>query len=252
MKKFHQFQWQGIAFSSFIDMDFENIADSEFYERFYQAFYGKYSDWTQLDDDYAEQKTYAAKSILEQFDTHGVDKNQAILSIGCGLGYIEKVIYENGYKNLNVCDVSQKALQWIESILQTEYVFPGFFPDCIPEGKKYDVIMMNVVDYALEDKIFISLLQNAKKYVKENGMVLITSPTYYRVNFFEELKEKTIKGIITLLDTLGIRKRKHPGQLWGYMRTEEEFYNLFQKSTFTEIEIGYFKDKSNIFIIGKP
>ena len=45
-----------------------------------------------------------------------------ILSIGCGIGIIEKNLFENGFSSLEVTDISNDPLKWLY-LSSVEYFF---------------------------------------------------------------------------------------------------------------------------------
>ena len=111
MIKFYQNNWHGIKFSSFGKNNLKNIADINFYNKFYNKFFLKFKYFDDLSNDWLNYKSEVAKIIQKQFG----DKNN-ILSIGCGIGIVEKYIVENNQNiNLTVIEPSKNACKWIEN-----------------------------------------------------------------------------------------------------------------------------------------
>lgn len=113
----------------------------------------------------------------------------------------------------------------------------GFFPEILKNEKNIDFAYMSYVDYTLNDKLYLKILQDIKDYQIKN-FLLIGASTY----------KPSIKSIIksylkTILGYLGLYKQ----QFWGYQRTIEEHLKLFNKVGFKNIEYG--KLENNIYWI---
>ncbi len=87
MRKFWQTEWFGIKFNSFIKLSPAVQANEEFYTKFYQEFFVKYKSYEELPEKWRHGKKQLAKFIYEN-----IKNKKNILSIGCGIGYIENEI----------------------------------------------------------------------------------------------------------------------------------------------------------------
>lgn len=234
-KKFYQTQWHGIKFQNFILMDHEKLADENFYKKFYYEFYKYYSSFEDLDSQWLLSKKEIANFILRSFYRH----NQTVLSIGCGIGIIEKNLLKKISKeNFFVTEVSKVPLKFISQDLSSENIFIGSFPSNIPDQKYFDNILLLSVDYCFEDKDFIQLLNDCYLKLNPRGRLLVISASY--LSSYLLIKYATKDFIKNVLFFFGLITR---GQLWGYQRTASCYRNLFKKSFFSEFQVGFMSNK---------
>jgi hypothetical protein len=107
-RKIYSKSWQGIEFKSFANLSKKNVADSTFYDKFYERLFSKYSSYDELDKDWLDQK-----SEVTDFLNDLAAPNTRLVSIGCGLGFIEACLWSRRSRDLeiHVQDFSQKALK---------------------------------------------------------------------------------------------------------------------------------------------
>ena len=133
MKRLYQKQWHGIPFSSFAELSSEKLADSEFYDKFYREFFKKYNDFNEIDQWWQDLKNHAANWLSKKFP-----EGSCVLSVGCGLGYIEqKILKEQQNKiDLHVTDFASDSLRWIKNILPEENIHIDMEDEKFPESIK--------------------------------------------------------------------------------------------------------------------
>ncbi len=244
MKKMWLTEWHNINFNEFWKLDSNNIAGAEFYSEFYSRFFMKYNDWNVLDKKWIDQKTCISNFITNNIcNKVGNSQSLKILSVGSGIGIIEKKIFENGIKNIYAQELSDKPLKWIKQILPEKNILIGNITDRLNQYESFDIIYLCAVDYALNDKELLELLQDIKKFLREKGILIIISATYLRQTFF--ITKYYIKIILRIiLDKLNI---KPLGQFWGYARTQKNYNQLMSKLLFNKIVDGIMCD--NIYYI---
>ncbi len=66
MKKLYETEWQNIKFESFAIVSDKKLADEDFYTKFYEVFFKKYSSYEEIDENWRASKRIGAKFILEQ------------------------------------------------------------------------------------------------------------------------------------------------------------------------------------------
>src|SRR3989304_3235193 len=108
MRKLYQREWFGIDFSSFANLDPRNIADGSFYDKFYDKFYRNFSSYDELPQEWRLSKKQVADFILSQ-----TNNNDRLLSIGCGNGYIEYLLWREG-RNIIAVEPSLKSTRFLE------------------------------------------------------------------------------------------------------------------------------------------
>ncbi|KOR32365.1 hypothetical protein TI05_07740 [Achromatium sp. WMS3] len=105
MRRFYQTEWQGIQFEGFVRLSNTKLADAKFYDKFYQAFFQHHNSWEDIDSSWRQQKAAVAKFILSRFNN---DNQEHVLSVSCGMGYIEHCILSTSFsaRNLEVTEVT--------------------------------------------------------------------------------------------------------------------------------------------------
>ena len=236
MRKFYQTEWHGIPFTSFTRPSMQKLADSDFYSLFYSAFFKKYKTVNDLAPEWINLKESAAAFIGTK-----INKQQSVLSIGCGLGIIELYLLRKGYSNLDITEVSATPLAWLKPLLPEEQVFIGHFPRCLPQGKKYDVILLASIEYFFKQKEMLYMLEECKALLKENGRCILLSWSFDFVK--KSLKYRIIYALKCLLKATVCRfSRRAPFQFWGYIRERSEFLALFRKAGFNQVQDGMLTD----------
>jgi len=134
------------------------LADGKFYGKFYEAFFGRYRSWDDIDHSWCNQKKIVA-NFLCRLILNGKSGGRT-LSVGCGLGYIEHVLVGSGIDpaHLDVTEVVETPLRWVREELHENNIHLGFIPECIPNGRKYSLIYMVAVDYIMDQNELIALL----------------------------------------------------------------------------------------------
>jgi 2-polyprenyl-3-methyl-5-hydroxy-6-metoxy-1,4-benzoquinol methylase len=107
----------------------------------------------------------------------GSGKNSIkILDVGCGTGIITNLIAEE-IKNVEIdaFDIAEQAIN--QAKINGNSKVKYFVADAIQfnsSGKKYDLIILNNIYEHIENPI--GALKNLKKYLKEEGVLLISTP----------------------------------------------------------------------------
>ena len=232
MIRLFQSEWHKIKFNSFIICSQKKIADEKFYNSFYSEFFNKFNSFDDLDESWICYKKDIAKQILKQSDS-----KMNILSIGCGIGIVEKYLIEQRQNiNITAIEPSANTSQWIADIPRISLYY-GYFPDVLKSNVKFDLAYANCIDYVFEDKQYLEFLKSIVNYgIKE---FLTISVSYYKPSFKLYLKE-SVKDILGLF---GLYQR---GQFWGYLRTIEEQINIMKEAGFNNVLLVYQSDNTII------
>ena len=236
MIKLYQNQWHGIKFSSFSKCDSKNIPSKEFYDKFYKNFFYKFKCFNDLDKDWISYKNKIASIILKEINTK---KN--ILSIGCGIGVVEKYLVENlSNINLTAIEPSSNVSRWIKHLDRIN-IKDGYFPEILNDKSKFDIAYANGIDYVFDKKEYEKFLKSVVDYgVKE---LIIVSASYYSPSFKIHIKEM----IKNLLIRINLYKEQ---QFWGYMRSFKEQFSSMKKAGFNSISLIYKSDNTIIIKAG--
>jgi len=233
----YQKDWFGIKFRNTNSL---KIADSNFYNDFYTDLFKKYADFQSLPNQWKKQKEMIAKFLITKFGN-----NQSVLSIGCGLGYIESYIVMNSNTNLFVHDFSSSLIKWLSNIIPNSNRIIGDLSTAL-NNRNYGYIFMSAFDYALTDEELIDTLKALNK--KKCEIIIISA------SFEEEkisLKDKFKKHLKRILINMRIF---NPGQFWGWTRTEQEYKKLLTDSGYKIKESGFIDqvNRNHFYLTGCP
>lgn len=235
MKKFYQTEWQGINFDSFCDVSSSKIADSEFYNLYYEEFFKKFNNFESLPKEWRNIKNETADLIISK-----ITNEERVLSVGCGIGYIEnEIIKKLSDLELFASDFSYKSLTWLKEILTEENLITG-----IPQNvDSYDLIYCVELEYALDNCELIALFKNIKSLLAPQGKLLIITSCVFTnpPNLISRIK-KFIKSQSQTY--LSIKK----GQLWGYKRSEKELLQIFSEAGFSILDSGKFISTTSYYL----
>lgn len=230
MRKFYQTEWQGIPFESFSTVSSSTLADTQFYEVFYKEFFKRHATWEDIDPRWIATKYRAAQLI-----TSRIHDQDCCLSIGCGLGYIEKQLLEVHKIDLQVTETSATALKWLAPLLTPDRLHIGFFPACIPPESSYDLIYLSGVDYCFDHESWPNFLIAVRSKLKTNGRCLVISGSLQQ----ESVKATLRTFAVDCMVSLGMRKR---GQFWGYLRTMDDYKTAMSAAGFSRQQDGALAD----------
>ena len=235
-KKFYQTEWHGIQFKEFTKVSSQTLAESSFYEVFYTLFFSRYSHWEELPGDWRLEKNKIAEFIVNQ-----INDDSQVLSVGCGLGMIEHFVKESKPNiDLFINDVASSAWKWIGSEFNEDHKFIGYLPECLPANVYFDMIYLMAVDYAMDETSLVQLLSDLKSRLKKGGKCLILSVSLEeRPNTVKQKIDMFIRSIKIKIKDIYINKSVFSAnQLWGWMRTREE-YRLLLQAKFEKIDEGF-------------
>jgi len=223
MQKIYQKSWHAIDFSELESIiSIKNLPGENFYIEFYEKFNKKYGNLNQLDKNWLLLKKKAAEEIAQNLNN---SKICSILSLGAGLGIIEKKLFDLGYKNLYIQEVSKSATIYSRKFLEEKNIFIGNFPDCINTNNKFDYIILGGIEYLFNDVELENLLYNVKRFMHEKSKLIILSWS------IEE--ESAVYQIKSIIKRVLIKIRLfNPGQFWGYSRKLKELNSICEKTGF--------------------
>lgn len=222
--------WHGIDFKDIVEISSYKLPDSSFYNTFYKKFFGIYDGYDSLDSTWLSQKKGVASWIASS-----INKPSKILSVGCGLGYIEQYLHV-GHSNVfevHASDYAESALRWLRKTMPVEQIHTVSVESL---EDTYDVIYLSGIEYAFSDNDLINLIEACKNKLNNNGKLILIS-----VNLLDESVHRRllryIKDFIKFL--LGMVGLYDIGQFWGWMRTKDEHRKIISAANFKSYEDGF-------------
>lgn len=247
MKRFYQTEWQGIQFSSLATLSETELAGAEFYNVFYRELFRRYAGYHDMNLSWRQSKKELADWIAAQLKS-----NARVLSVGCGLGYMESCLHrEHGTElELHVSDYASDALNWLR------HEFPEECIHLVGEGwsndEHYDLIYLSAVDYSIQTNEMINLLVEQRSRLAPSGTCLMISASYLDkdVPIPAQIKAVVKHAVKTLLSVAGLY---HRGQFWGWMRTRSEYRELMRDAGYSQVEDGFIEtpNQRTYFIKGR-
>lgn len=235
MIKLYQKDWHGIDFCTFTECDPNKIAGIEFYDKFYKSFFQKFKSFEDLNKDWVSYKKQIAIVLSKE-----IAYRKNILSIGCGIGIVEKFLIENMSSiNITAIEPSTNVSRWIKNIDRIN-LKDGYFPEILNPNDRFEVAFANGIDYVFDKNEYEIFLKSIINFgIKE---ILVVSASYYLPSFKVYSKD-LIKNILTKV------KLYRGNQFWGYNRSIKEQLEAIKKAGFKNVSLIY-KTNSTIIIKG--
>lgn len=247
MRRFYQESWQGIPFTSFSHISFFRLAEPKFYAVFYEELFRRYKDWNDLPEPWRENKRKDACWLASRLrelralrEGDERDEPARVLSIGSGLGYMEKVFLEEMPDlELHVNEPSTVGMRWLRRHIPGERIYIGLPPACLPPDIQYDMIYLSTVDYGIPTQQFRHMLEALRVQLAPGGELVLLSASLLEedslVGSFVNAIKILIRGV---LHFVGIRRQ----QFWGWRRTRDEYRLLLKLAGYAEIRDGWLDD----------
>lgn len=230
MREFFLCEWHNIRFSTFAETSAIRLADAGFYNKYYCALFDRYSGYDALDAHWRKTKEEAAEWIASNVPDGG-----RVLSVGCGLGYMEQYLWRNFGRclELHVQDYASEAHRWLRKVMPADHIHS---PEDSGELGRYDLIYLSAVDYAMPDAELVGLLGNLRPYLREGGTIALVSASYLDDSWWRGLVHSSKDVIKSLLAMLGCYER---GQFWGWMRSRSEYRAVMAAAGCKSIDDGF-------------
>lgn len=260
MRRFYQESWQGIPFTAFSHISFFHLADPKFYATFYEELFRRYQGWNDLPATWRSNKAKDARwlarrigEVEERQRENGERRDDGpvrVLSIGSGVGYMEKLLLEElPHVELHVNEPSTVGMRWLRQLIPAERIYIGLPPACLPPDVQYDVIYLSAVDYGIPTRELVHVLEELRSQLAPGGELICLSASLLEEDSFIGSFVNAIKIFIrAILHFLGIRRQ----QFWGWRRTQPEYRRLFAQAGFSAISDGFLDDGFDTYwILGR-
>ena len=236
MKPMYQGEWLGIQFSDFANLSETQLAGPEFYNAFYRELFRRYGDYEELDATWRRNKRELADWIAGN-----LRPGARVLSIGCGLGYMERCLHrDHGNEiELYVSDYASDALKWLSQELPKERILQDAKGGVASEHY-YDLIYFSSFDYAVPTEGMVEILKEQLPLLVPSGTCLMISASYFEEDLpvAEKMRILGKEVIKHSLRYFGLFRRDR-GQFWGWKRTRSEYRDLMQSAGYFSIKDGF-------------
>ena len=204
---------------------FFSRASENFYSAFYQQLFDRYANYDDLPKKWRKEKYKTAKCIAEL-----VEGQTKIMSVGCGLGYVERCVVEFKPRcHIDAYDLSKDAGLWLQSV-EGVRVIQG-----LDQGHKYDFVYCTQLLYALTDKEIYDFAIFVQSVLDERGVFLTVDTSLDdRENGVMTTSRVRIKQKIKALFSpiyYGFRYR-NKCQFWGWARDNSVVVRIFREAGF--------------------
>ena len=252
MRRFYQESWQGIPFTTFAYTHFFHLADAKFYAVFYEELFRRFQNWNDLPEAWRASKRKDARWLAKRLERIRTGKKEGepvrVLSIGCGVGYMERVLLEEIPEGMDLYlnEPSTVGMKWMRRLIPGHRIFIGEPPDCLSPDIHYDMIYLSAVDYCIPQQQLDRMLAQLRHMLLPGGEIVCLSASLLveqsKVAGFVNFMKNCIR---CLLHYSGIRRQ----QFWGWRRTREEYRETFRRSDLKNIEDGHLEDGFNTYWI---
>ncbi len=242
MRRFYQEGWQGIQFTAFTHVSFFRLAQPKFYATFYEELFRRYTAWSDLPAAWRQTKEGNARWLAQMLqamrEAHPKPATdpQRVLSIGCGVGYLEKCLLDMQPEvELHLNDLSTAGLRWLRDSVPSEHMYIGMPPNCLPSSVRYDIIYLANIDHVVPTRQMVRLLEELRAQLLPGGrIVCLSSSLLEEDNNFGKAVNCLKIALRAVLHILGLRRQ----QFWGWRRTREEYQEIFHAAGLVNVEDG--------------
>lgn len=221
-------EWHGINFRDIgTSTSIYSRAGTEFYDELYSVLFQRYDSFELMPSEWRSQKLSVADEIRKLHV-----KNSSILSIGCGIGFIEKALCnDKNISSIDVFDSSQIAVSWLKSEEKITILTD------LEGQSRYDFLFCVQLGYSMTDRELQSFAKVVRAKMKADGCFLTvdTSPIPAE-NGVHRRPEIVGKTFMRLARNAATRERKY--QFWGWLRDNERVAKIFASCGF-RLENGF-------------
>lgn len=226
LNKLYQSSFHNVLFKEHDDLklSLKQLPDGSFYKILYEKIQKtKYI----IPNSFINSKVDNARIICDTINKYlHLSSNVKILSWGAGLGIVESEIYSKFDVNVTAIETVCDDTFWNSNV--------KYFSNLneIKEDKSFDIFLVVSALYSMNDDALIKFLDKAKNFLKKDGLFIFyeQAPLSIYTALKVELK-LFIKSILNI---------KQNEQLWGFLRSPDEFIKLFEKSGIKLKEINFF------------
>ena len=188
-----------------------------------------------MPQNWTDSKNIIAKDIYNKSI-----KEDKILSIGCGIGFVESRLEElRGNGDVIAIDPNGN-----HSFISDKVDFRrGYFPHAV-QGEKIDFAYAGIIDYCFSDEEYVKFLENIRSFGIKRFMLANCLSEEKECFFMQDLKE-------FISELLSMAKLRSRGQFWGYLRGIEDQVHLLERAGFSNLEVGVHGGDNGFWIVAQ-
>lgn len=149
-----------------------------------------YTEYSFSDENAACSHSYLTKSVIELLDK---EKNKKILDVGCGNGYLVRLLVENGFDAFGI-DASESGINIAKKYYPDRFYLQDINSKILPMELQHinfdTIISTEVIEHLYDPKDYIEF---CKDILNKNGkgILILTTPYHgYLKNLFISLSDK--------------------------------------------------------------
>lgn len=122
-------------------------------------------------------------------------KNEPVIDIGCGIGYLAFYLKKEGFKDVTGVDLDKKLIEVAESNVDAKFIKADGKSFLTDTDKQYGVIFLwNVLEHIAKDET-IDFLKLANRRLLANGAIIIRTPNLTNIfssgHFYSDFTHQT-------------------------------------------------------------
>lgn len=229
MEPFYETEWLGVKFSDISKLSRWRLPSDGFSAEIYSEVLAALRSPEDLPHGYENHKKGVARDIASL-----IPRSESVLSIGSGLGIVEKELAEQYAYHLTALEPHLEEPPWAS--LRVEYV-KGYFPEALPDFE-VDSALLSAVDYALDEAAWRQLLGNIFDFPIDRVVLAdLPMPRGYR---------SVAQSVGDLARLFGRRR-----QFWGWLRGIDEQILLLTEAGFSNFQVGKHSECDHFWIMGR-
>jgi len=208
--KLYQTEWQGISLSDVAEgmgLPLNNVASHHFYAEFYRRLKeGNYK----FQPKWLERRARMTQWMKENYDDIKVkpEGTKVAISLGAGLGIVEKPLIEEGY-HIELQECQSESFEYIrESIQPTEWITTDF--GVLPSNR-YNLVYAFGISYVFNTSEYLSFFRHCSRILRKGGRLVLWDPEYR----FSPIQ--IMKGFVS--SVLLRRSSVENSVFWGWLRS---------------------------------
>ncbi|SVB67701.1 uncharacterized protein METZ01_LOCUS220555 [marine metagenome] len=243
---FCQSEWLGVTFSSLdVELSVTDLPTSDFYSAFYARLADKYGTYDNLPRDWRESKTSTSGTLANI-----IEANSTVLSFGCGIGFVEYALaHKRPDLNIYCHDFADVSGSWPIANLDNVKLGETSAQSVESGGRKFDVIYLCQVLYAIPSEEAIKLLVRLAAHLNNGGLLILINSSGVpeengqdqepdRAVGLQQLAQSLMEVVKKFWRPLLVRTSRvqHP-QFWGWQRDNRRYQAIIEEAGLKAVDV---------------